>query len=67
MPLTIPEVPTVAIVVLALLHVPPGLASASGVVEPWHTEVAPVMAATLGFTVIVRVVKFEHPAPLVTA
>ena len=37
----------------ALLQVPPEVASDSAVVEPIHTEVVPVMAATVGngFTV----------------
>jgi hypothetical protein len=37
---------TVALAVLLLLHVPPGVASAKVMEEPGHTEVGPVMEAT---------------------
>ncbi len=57
MPVTNPEVdPIVAIVVTSLLHVPPVVASDSAMLEPAHTELAPVIAAGCGFTVIVVVV-----------
>ena len=50
-PVTIPVVdPTVAIVVLLLLHVPPP-ASLNVVVKPEHTLSAPSMAVGRGFTV----------------
>ena len=45
-PATTPfDEPMVAAAVLLLLHVPPGLASASVAVEPEHIVVLPVMAA----------------------
>ena len=49
-PLTIPGVPTVAIVVLVLIHAPPVVASLSEVVAPWHTLFVPLMAV-IGLTV----------------
>ena len=50
-PAVIPEttpvvIPTVAIEVLLLLHVPPVVASASVLVEPRHTLIVPVIGAT---------------------
>ena len=42
---------TVATAGVALLHVPPAVASASVVVEAWHTVVVPVMTAGNGLTV----------------
>jgi hypothetical protein len=52
-PVTIPERPTVAIAVLALLHAPPEVASVSGVVAPTHKDDAPVIGliVTPGLTV----------------
>ncbi len=51
MPLTIPdEEPTVAIVVLLLVQVPPP-ASLSAVVDPEQTVVAPVIGEEAAFTV----------------
>ena len=44
-PVTIPVLPTVAIVVLLLLHTPPGVASLSVVVYPGVTDEIPVMDA----------------------
>ena len=44
-PVTTPELVTVAIVALLLLHVPPVVASLNAVVEPGHTVGVPVMAA----------------------
>lgn len=50
-PLTIPDAePTVAIVVLPLVHVPPP-ASVSAVVEPEHTVMAPVIGDVAVLTV----------------
>lgn len=56
-PLTVPVVLTEAIAALLLLQVPPAVASASVIVAPVQTEVAPVIAATAGngFTVTVAV------------
>lgn len=58
-PFTTPPVPTVATAVLALLQVPPGLASANVVLAPTHTLTGPggVMAEGLAFTVTVAVTK----------
>jgi hypothetical protein len=47
---------TVAIAVLALLHMPPGVASENGVLNPIHTIGAPVTAAGSGLTVAVIVI-----------
>jgi hypothetical protein len=46
---------TVAIVVLLLLQVPPGLGSLNGVVVPWHKVVVPVIASGIELTVTVTV------------
>jgi hypothetical protein len=51
-PVTIPdEEPTVAQLVLLLLHVPPPVTSLSDVVELAQTTRPPVIAAGVGFTV----------------
>jgi len=42
-PVTFPEVFTVAIAVLLLLHVPPVVALLNDVVAPGHTTVVPVI------------------------
>jgi hypothetical protein len=47
-PLTTPPVPTVAMLVLLLLHVPPAEASVRLVVKPTHTLDEPVIAAGVG-------------------
>ena len=44
-PVTIPLVPTLAMEVALLLHVPPAVASLSVVVNPWHTVNVPVIDA----------------------
>ena len=51
-PVTTPVELTVAMDVLLLLHVPPGVASASVVDDPMHTVLLPVMAAGPAVTVI---------------
>ncbi len=58
-PVTMPLVPTVAIPVDPLLHVPPGVASARVVVAPTQIPTAPggVIAAGLAITVTVVVTK----------
>lgn len=58
-PVTVPVLPTVAMAVLPLLHVPPGVASASTAVAPTHmpTPVEGVMADGLGLTVTDAVTK----------
>ena len=62
-PVTIPVAdPTVAMVVLPLLHLPPP-ASVRVVVWPTHTLVSPVMGNGNGFTVSVTVA--EHPVLMV--
>ena len=53
-PVTIPEVPTVALVLL-LLHVPPPVLFANAVVEPTQTVKVPVVATGTGWTVTVVV------------
>lgn len=60
MPVTLPELSTVASAVLLLLQVPPVVASASVVVCPAHTVAVPVIAALPAFTVKLTVL------PLVT-
>ena len=51
-PVTTPEVEfIVAAPVIVLLHVPPGVASASVIVRNLHTVVGPVIGAGSGFTV----------------
>ena len=66
-PDTIPELLTVAIIPRLLLQMPPGAASASGVVLPAHTAGTPVIvpASGSGFTVTVCVA-IAVPHPLVT-
>ena len=55
-PLTIPVLlPTVATVVLLLLHVPPGVASESDVVLPTHKVFVPDIATGNGVTVSIAV------------
>jgi hypothetical protein len=55
-PVTTPDAElTDAIVVLLLLHAPPGVASERVVVEPAQIEVEPVMDKGPGFTVAVVV------------
>ena len=54
---TVPSVPTVATVVVVLLHVPPPVASVSAVVAPWHTLAMPVIATGCVFTVTTVVAK----------
>src|SRR5437763_557410 len=54
-PPTISVDPTVAIAVATLLHVPPGAASASVVLEPEHTVSVPVIGATPYVTVTTAV------------
>ena len=53
MPVTIPVLPIVATDGVPELHVPPGVASVNVIVEPWHTEDSPPIAAGKGFTVTV--------------
>ena len=60
-PNTLPTPFTVAMVVLALLHAPSGVASVRVVEVPGQALVVPVIAAGTGFTVIVIV--FEVTAP----
>jgi tellurite resistance protein TehA-like permease len=53
-----PVLPTVAMPVLLLLHVPPAVASDSATVPPTHTlAVAGVIADGFGLTVTVAVTK----------
>ena len=59
LPVTIPDVPTLATATLLLLQKPPGVTLASGVVRLTHTDVVPVIAAGDGFTV--TLVNVEQP------
>jgi hypothetical protein len=60
-PVNKPDVkPIEATVVLALLHVPPDMASANVVVAPEQIPVVPVIADGWGFTVSIAVT--EQPA-----
>ncbi len=53
-PVTTPvDEPTVAIASLLLNHVPPDVVFESVAVDPTHAFIVPVVAAGLGFTVIV--------------
>ena len=57
-PVTVPSVPTVAIAVLVLLHVPPVVASVSAIVEPLHIYATPLVstiATGCVFTVTIAV------------
>ena len=47
-PVTMPVDPTVAILVLLLCQVPPEVTSVRAIVDPWQTELAPVIAAANG-------------------
>jgi len=62
-PVITPPAVIVATAGVALLHVPPPVASLKVVVEPAHTVAVPVMAAGNGFTVTVAVTK--QPVPRV--
>ena len=67
-PVTTPvEALTVAVAVLDDVQTPPAVTSDKVVVEPSHTEVVPVIAATVGNALIVTVVVTEltHPFALV--
>ena len=52
-PVTIPPVPTVALLVLLLLHVPPDVASVKPAVNPAHTIDVPLTAD--GYELIITV------------
>jgi len=59
-PVTMPEAePTEATEGSLLLHVPPGVASNNDMAAPWHTDVAPLIVATvgIGFTFSICVTK----------
>ena len=67
-PVTTPvDALTVAVAVLDDVQTPPAVASAKAVVAPSHTEVVPVITATVGNALIVTVVVTEltHPFALV--
>ena len=66
-PVTTPDVLTVARDVLVLLHTPPEVALARVVVRPGHTLVVPVMAATeMGAETVTVLVAVDEPHELVT-
>jgi hypothetical protein len=51
-PVAIPDVVSiVAIIMLLLVHVPPAAVLLRAVVDPWHTELVPVIAGGNEFTV----------------
>ena len=54
-PVTTPDAVTVATPVLLLVHVPPAVASVSGVVNPTQTDNVPVIAGGKGLTVTTTV------------
>ncbi len=58
-PVTVPVEFMVATAVLLLAQVPPEVASERAIVDPAHTELAPVIAAGNGLTVMVA--DLEHP------
>ena len=64
-PVTIPVVPTKAIDVTLLVHVPPGELLLSIVVDPWHKLIIPVIAPGSGLTttVVVYTVTELQPDP----
>ena len=67
-PVTTPvDASTVAVAVLDDVQTPPAVRSDKVVVAPSHTEVVPVIAATVGNALIVTVVVTEltHPFELV--
>ena len=67
-PVTTPvDALTVAVAVLDDVQTPPAVTSDKVVVAPSHTEVVPVIAATVGNALIVTVVVTEltHPFELV--
>ena len=47
-PVMVPDVPTVAMAVLALLHTPPDTVAVSDVIADWHTDELPVMEPAKG-------------------
>ena len=64
LPVTIPDVPAVAIVILAECHTPPGVALVNAVVKPAHTLSVPVMPDTpdgLTVTILVAVALPQLP------
>ena len=70
MPVTIPVVaPTVAVPGELLSHVPPGVGSASMIVEPTHTAEAPDMAPGKGLTTMftLPVIVRKHPVTRLVA
>jgi len=60
-PDTTPLDDTVAIAGLPVLHDPPGVEEANGVVDPWHTTREPVIGLGSGLTVII--LDIPQPAP----
>ena len=59
MPVIVPVVPSMVILVLAVVHVPPVTASVAVIVAPWQTIAGPPIAAGVSFTVTVSLAK--HP------
>ena len=62
MPVTTPEVPTMALAGILLDHVPPEVASLKDVVDPTQTVGVPVIMAGSALTVITA--DAEQPAPI---
>ena len=59
-PPTTPVEPTVAIPGLLLVHTPPGVASASGIVVPVQTSVGPVIVPALADKLTVTTTEVAH-------
>ena len=63
-PVTLPEIlPIVAMEVLLLVQMPPGVAFVKIAEDPTHTDDGPVMAEGTAFADIIRVA--THPEPVV--
>ena len=60
-PDTVPSVPTVALVTVPLIQVPPVVASVRFVIIPAHTVAVPVIVPAPGFTVTTLVAKQPLP------
>lgn len=57
MPLNMPAADIVPVAVLELLHVPPVVVDVSVAVAPVHTDVDPLIADGVGFTVTILVTR----------
>jgi hypothetical protein len=68
-PVTRPVAGTIVIVPLGVLHVPPGVASVTVIVDPTHTLVGPPIGAGSGLIVIVTlpVINILQPVEVIVA